>query len=124
MPRRKSEQSLYEVVFITRPDVATDRVSSLTERYSKLVTDAKGKVIKTEQWGLRTLAYTMNKHRKGYYTLLGCQMPGSVVTEMERQMKLSDDVIRFMTVKVEEISDKPSPVSRNDYEGDDDRQAA
>jgi small subunit ribosomal protein S6 len=101
----------YEFTTIIRPDVPTTTVDTLASKVADLVKKHKGKVVKTEQWGLRTLAYAINKHRKGYYTLHGLQLPdAAAVNELEYAMKLSDDVIRFLTVKVEEISKEPSAI--------------
>ncbi len=100
--------AFYEAVFIIRPDIATTQVDLVTEKVSELITKAGGKVIKTEQWGLRTLAYRIKKHKKGYYIMLGVDMPGTVVAEMEHHMKLSDDIIRYHTIAVEAMTDEPS----------------
>jgi small subunit ribosomal protein S6 len=103
--------AFYEFTTIIRPDVPTTTVDAISNKVADLVKKHKGKVVKTEQWGLRTLAYAMNKHRKGYYTLHGLQLnDGAAVTELEHAMKLSDDVIRFLTVKVDEISKEPSAI--------------
>lgn len=104
--------SFYELVYVLRPDVPTAHVDATTNKVTDLVKKAKGKVVKTEQWGLRTMAYPIRKHKKGYYTLMGLSMPGTGVSELEHQLKLADDVIRFMTVKVDEISKDPSPVMK------------
>lgn len=108
----------YELVFIVRPDVATDTVEKLTSRFTDLVKKQGGDVVKTENWGLRTLAYRINKHRKGYYVMLGTTMNGDAVREVERQLNLSDDVIRFLTVKVEEISKDPSIMMKHRKDDD------
>ncbi|MFN7162945.1 MAG: 30S ribosomal protein S6 [Pseudomonadota bacterium] len=103
--------AFYEFTTIIRPDVPTTTVDNLTTKVGDLVKKHKGKVVKTEQWGLRTLAYPIKKHRKGYYTLHGLQLTdAAAVTELEHAMKLSDDVIRFLTVKVDEISKEPSAI--------------
>ena len=108
----------YEIVFIVRPDVATDTVEKLTTRFSDLVGKQGGKVVNTENWGLRTLAYRINKHRKGYYVMLAVNMPGEAVTEVERQLNLSEDIIRFLTIKVDEVSTEPSVMTK--FRKDDD----
>lgn len=100
--------SLYEVVFIVRPDVATTQVDAITKRITDRIEAGEGRIVKSENWGLRSLAYSIKKHSKGYYTMLCCDMPGAVVAEIEHMMKLSDDVIRFLTIKVDAITDDPS----------------
>lgn len=103
--------AFYEFTTIIRPDVPTTTVDAITNKVGDLVKKHKGKVVKTEQWGLRTLAYPIKKHRKGYYTLHGLQLAdGAAVNDLEHAMKLSDDVIRFLTVKVDEISKEPSAI--------------
>lgn len=105
--------AFYEFTTVIRPDVPTTTVDAITNKVADMVKKHKGKVVKTEQWGLRTLAYPIMKHRKGYYTLHGLQLSsGEAVNELENMMKLSDDVIRFLTVKVDEISKDPSPVMK------------
>ena len=98
----------YETVFIARQELSAKQVEELTDTLSKVITDAKGKIHKTEQWGLRTLAYKINKSRKGYYVLIESDSPASAIIEMERQMRLSDDVMRYITIKEEELSTGPS----------------
>jgi small subunit ribosomal protein S6 len=103
--------AFYEFTTIIRPDVPTTTIDAIANKVADLVKKHKGKVVKTEQWGLRTMAYPIKKHRKGYYTLHGLQLTETAcVTELEHAMKLSEDVIRFMTVKVDEISKEPSAI--------------
>lgn len=104
--------SFYEIVFVVRPDVATEQVDALTKRFSEIVTKDKGKVVKTENWGLRTLAYRIKKHKKAYYVMLCTEMNGSLINEIERQMRLSEDIIRFSTIKVDAIEEGPSPMMK------------
>ncbi len=104
--------AFYELIYIVRPDVSTQQVDALTEKYSTMITENGGKVKSVEQWGLRTLAYKIRKHRKGYYTMLCVEMNGETVNQLEHSMKLSDDVIRFMTVKVDELDEGPSIMMR------------
>ncbi|PZP40037.1 MAG: 30S ribosomal protein S6 [Pseudomonas fluorescens] len=101
--------AFYELTYIIRPDVPTTQVETIAGKVSDLVKKHKGKLVKTEQWGLRTLAYPVSKHRKGYYTMMGLSLSGQeAVNDIEHQLKLADDVIRFMTIKVEDISKEPS----------------
>lgn len=101
--------AFYELTYIIRPDVPTTTVDTVAGKVADLVKKHKGKLIKAEQWGLRTLAYPIKKHRKGYYSMAGISVAGAeAINDIEYQLKLSDDVIRFMTVAVEDISKEPS----------------
>lgn len=104
--------SFYELTYVLRPDVPTAHVEATTAKVGDVVKKVKGKVVKTEQWGLRTMAYPIKKHKKGYYTLLGISMPGTGIGELENMLKLSEDIIRFMTVKVDDISKEPSAIMK------------
>lgn len=107
---------LYETVFIARQELSTAQVDSLTETFCKILTDAKGKVSKTENWGMRTFAYKIEKSRKGHYVLVESDVEAPALLEMERQMRLSDDVLRYMTIKLEKLSDGPSVMMESDKE--------
>lgn len=100
--------AFYELVYIVRPDVATNQVEAVAKKFADIVSDKGGKVIKTEQWGLKTLAYRVKKHRKGYYTMMCMEANGDIVNEVERNLRINDDVIRFLTISVDEISKEPS----------------
>ena len=104
--------ALYEHVFLTRQDAAPTQVDALTEQYKALLAANGGKVTKTEYWGLKSLTYRIKKNRKAQYTLFNIDAPSAAVQEMERQMSISEDVIRFMTVKVEAHEDGPSAQMR------------
>ena len=99
---------LYESVFIARQDISAPQVESLTEELSKLIEDQGAKVVKTEYWGLRSLAYKIRKNRKGHYVLYGIDGPSAAVQELERRMRLNEDVLRYLTVKVDAIEEGPS----------------
>jgi small subunit ribosomal protein S6 len=101
---------LYESTFIVRQDISAQEVDKITDSFSKIVSDYKGKVVKKEYWGLMNLAYKVKKSKKGHYVLLGLDTAPECVTELNRQYKLSEDVIRNLTVRVEEISAEPSPL--------------
>lgn len=103
----------YELVYIVRPDVATAQVDQITAKIVEQVKKQGGKVAKTEQWGLRNLAYKIKKHKKGYYTLLALDMPGAGVTPLEHQLKLMEDVIRFHTVALDVMDEKPSIIMKH-----------
>ena len=104
--------ALYEHVFLARQDLAQAQVDALAETATKIVTDGQGKVTKTETWGLRSLAYRIAKNRKAHYVMLEIDAPGPVVAELERQTQINEDVIRFMTVKIDEAEAGPSVMMR------------
>ena len=104
--------SLYELVFIIRQDVSSSDVDRITDDFIKIITNEGGSLVKNEYWGLRSLAYEIDNNKKGHYPLLGYEGTGAIVNELERKMKLSEDVIRFMTHNVETIESEPSPILR------------
>ncbi|MBD8892741.1 30S ribosomal protein S6 [Roseibium litorale] len=99
---------LYEHVFLARQDISTQQVEALVEQYKGLIEAEGGSVGKVENWGLRSLAYRVKKNRKAHYILMNINAPHPAVAEMERQMGLSEDILRFMTFKVEEHDEEPS----------------
>ena len=100
--------SLYEHVFICRQDISQQQVEGLTENLTAILSEHGGIVEKTEYWGLRSLAYRVKKNRKGHYSLLNITADHSAISEMERQMSLNDDILRFMTIRVDEHDTEPS----------------
>ena len=104
--------ALYENVFIARQDVPTTQVEALTTQFSELVTGLGGTVSKKEYWGLRSLTYRIKKNRKGHYTLLNIDAPPAAVKELERTMSINEDIIRYLTVRVEEHEEGPSAMMR------------
>ena len=104
--------ALYEHVFLARQDLAQAQVDALAEAATKIIEDNQGKVVKTETWGLRSLAYRIAKNRKAHYVMLEIDAPGAVVAELERQTQINEDVIRYMTVKVDEHETGPSVMMR------------
>lgn len=98
----------YEHIFIARQDAATTQVEQLAEEMKTIIETGGGKVTKVEHWGLRSLVYKINKNRKGHYVLFNIDSPWAPVAEMERQLKLNEDVIRQLTIKVEELEEGPS----------------
>jgi small subunit ribosomal protein S6 len=102
--------ALYEHIVVTRPDISPQQVDALVEDITKVVTEGKGKIGKTEYWGLRNLAYPIKKSRKAHYSLLNIDGPGDLIAEIERRHRINEDVLRFLTVKVDEFSAEPSPV--------------
>ena len=103
---------LYEHVFLARQDLAQAQVDALAEAATKIVTDGNGKVVKTEAWGLRGLAYRIQKNRKAHYVMLEIEAPAGVVAELERQTGINEDVIRYMTLRVDAHEAGPSAMMR------------
>src|SRR6185312_2976253 len=94
--------ALYEHVFMARQDVSTQQVDALVEQFKQIIEGAGGKIAKTESWGLKSLTYRIQKNRKAHFTLLNIDAPPAAVAEVERQERLSEDVIRFLTIRVDE----------------------
>jgi small subunit ribosomal protein S6 len=103
---------LYEHVFLARQDLAQAQVDTLAENATKIITDNGGSVVKTETWGLRGLAYRIAKNRKAHYVMLDLDAPPAAVAELERQTGLNEDVLRFMTIKVDAHEAGPSVMMR------------
>ncbi|EGI57007.1 ribosomal protein S6 [Sphingomonas sp. S17] len=99
-------------MFLARQDLAQAQVDALAEAATKIVEDNQGKVVKTETWGLRSLAYKIAKNRKAHYVMLEIDAPAGVVAELERQTQINEDVIRYMTVKVDGHEEGPSVMMR------------
>lgn len=104
---------IYETVFIARPDLSEKQVTTVTEKFSDIVKEQGGTILKTEYWGLRNLAYLVNKNRKGHYVLIESEAPAEAVIELERLLRLDEDIMRSMTLKLEEQSTEPSPLYKN-----------
>ena len=109
----------YESVFIARPDISAAQVEALTESLTAITTENGGSVTKNEYWGLKTLSYRIKKNRKGHYSMLNIDAPPAAIKELERNMLLNEDVLRFMTIRVEELEDTPSIMMRNKGARDD-----
>jgi len=99
---------LYEHIFLARQDVSAQQVEDLAKTYSELLEANGGSVKKTEFWGLKSLSYRIRKNRKAHYTLLNIEAPPAAIAEMERQMRISEDVLRFMTLRVDALEEGPS----------------
>ena len=104
--------ALYEHVFLARQDLAQAQVDALAELVTGIVTEKGGKVVKTETWGLRSIAYRIAKNRKAHYVLIEIDAPGDVVAEIERQLGINEDIIRFMTIRVDAHESGPSAMMR------------
>lgn len=109
---------LYETVFIARQDVSAKQVEDYAKSFAKIVNDNGGETKRTEPWGLRNLAYKIKKNKKGHYTLLHFDAPAAAITELERQMRLNEDVLRFMTVRIEKLPEGPSAILRQSDDED------
>jgi small subunit ribosomal protein S6 len=105
--------SFYESVFIVRQDISLNDIDKITEDFVKIVKDNKGTVVKTEYWALRTLAYKIGNNKKGHYIFLGLEATPSTIKEFERRMKLNENIIRFLTIKVKSISPEPSHILKS-----------
>ena len=99
---------LYEHVFVARQDISPAQVEALTDELQGIIREHGGDIKKAEYWGLRTLAYPIKKVRKGHYSLLNLDAPASAIHELERRHRINDDVMRYMTIKVDELDDEPS----------------
>jgi len=99
---------LYEHIFLARQDVTPQQVEAMIDQYKGVIEQNGGKVEKTEMWGVKSLAYRIKKNRKAHFTLFNLDAPANAVVEMERQMRINEDILRFMTIKVEELETEPS----------------
>lgn len=114
--------ALYEHVFLARQDLAQAQVDVLAATATEIIEKNGGKVVKTETWGLRSLAYKIAKNRKAHYVMLELDAPGAVVAELERQTQINEDIIRYMTIKVDAHEAGPSVMMRKSERRDrDDR---
>ncbi|HET7315932.1 MAG TPA: 30S ribosomal protein S6 [Sphingomicrobium sp.] len=112
---------LYEHVFLARQDLAQAQVDALAENATKILTDNGGKVVKTETWGLKSLAYKIAKNRKAHFVMLDVDAPAPAIAELERQTNINEDVIRYMTIRVDELEQGPSAMMRRERGGRGDR---
>jgi small subunit ribosomal protein S6 len=109
----------YENIFIARQDISSAQVEALAETFSQIVAQQGGQVAKREYWGLRNLTYRIKKNRKGHYVLFNLDAPPGAVSELERNMRINEDVLRYLTVRVEALEEGPSVVMQNRGRGDD-----
>jgi small subunit ribosomal protein S6 len=110
--RKHETMPQYEHVFLARQDLAQAQVDALAQQATQIIESNDGKVTKTENWGLRSLAYKIAKNRKAHYVMLNIDAPAGVVAELERQTAINEDIIRYMTVKVDELEAGPSVMMR------------
>ncbi|RYE11402.1 MAG: 30S ribosomal protein S6 [Hyphomicrobiales bacterium] len=112
--------ALYEHIYLARQDVSPQQVEELTNALTEVLVAGGGKVTKNEYWGLKSLSYRIKKNRKAHYSLLNIDAPAPAVAEMERQMRINEDILRFMTVRVDELEEGPSAMLQK-RDRDDDR---
>jgi small subunit ribosomal protein S6 len=103
---------LYEHVYLARQDLSAQQVEELTNQFAGVIAQMGGKVTKNEYWGLKSLTYRINKNRKAHMTLLNVDAPAAALSEIERQERLSEDVLRYLTIRVEELEEGPSAMMR------------
>jgi small subunit ribosomal protein S6 len=103
---------LYESVFIARQDLTPAQVETLSGTVAELITKEGGKVTKTEQWGLKTLAYRIKKNKKGHYVLMNIDSPAAAIAEMERTIRINEDVLRYLTIRMDQLEEEPSVMLR------------
>ena len=120
-PKERRNMPLYEHVFLARQDLAQAQVDALAENATKIISDNGGKVAKTETWGLKSLAYRIAKNRKAHYVMLDVDAPPAAVAELERQSNINEDIIRFMTIRVDELESGPSVMMRRERSSRGDR---
>jgi small subunit ribosomal protein S6 len=108
----------YEHVYLARQDLAPAQVEALTEAFTKIVADTGGEVKSTEYWGLRNIAYRIQKNRKAHYVLLNIDGPAAAIQELERQVALNEDVIRYQTIRVEALETGPSAMMKKSDRGE------
>ena len=99
---------LYEHIYLARQDVSPQQVEEMTNNLTEVLTQGGGKVTKNEYWGLKSLSYRIKKNRKAHYSLLNIDAPAPAVAEMERQMRINEDILRFMTIRVDALETEPS----------------
>ena len=113
---------LYEHVFLARQDLGTQQVDELTAQFKGIIEQLGGSVAKTEYWGVKTLSYRLQKNRKAHFTPFNIDAPPAAIAEIERQQRLSEDVLRYITIRVDELEEGPSAmmrkVDRDDRHGD------
>ena len=119
---QRGKMATYEHVYLARQDVTAQQVESMTGQFKSIIEGLGGSVGKVEYWGVKSLAYRIRKNRKAHFSLLNLDAPHAAITEMERQMGLNEDVLRFMTLRVDALEEGPSAMMRKRDDGDrDDR---
>jgi small subunit ribosomal protein S6 len=111
--------ALYEHIYLARQDISAQQVETLTAQFTAIIESFGGKVEKVEYWGVKSLAYRIKKNRKAHFSLLNIDAPAAALTEMERQMGINEDILRFITIRVEALEQGQSAMMRK--RDDDDR---
>jgi small subunit ribosomal protein S6 len=119
-PEGRRFMALYEHIYLARQDVSPQQVEEMTNNMTAVLVAGGGKVTKNEYWGLKSLSYRIKKNRKAHYSLLNIDAPAPAVAEMERQMRINEDILRFLTVRVDELEEGPSAMLQK-RDRDDDR---
>ena len=104
---------LYENIFIARQDISGAQVDALADSFTQLIGEQGGEIKKREYWGLRNLSYRMKKNRKGHYVLFNIDAPAPAIAELERTMRINEDVLRYLTLRVEQLEEGPSPIMQS-----------
>jgi small subunit ribosomal protein S6 len=112
---------LYEHVFLSRQDVSAQQVEDLTNQFKGVIEQLGGKVTKLEQWGVKSLSYRLRKNRKAHFTFMNVDAPAAALNEVERQQRLNEDVLRYLTIKVEAHEEGPSAMLRKQDRDRDER---
>ncbi len=110
--------ALYEHVYLARQDVTAQQVEALTEQLKGIIETGGGKIAKIEYWGVKSLAYRIKKNRKAHFTLMNIDAPSAAVAEMERQMSINENVLRVLTIRVEQHEEGQSAMLRKREDGD------
>jgi small subunit ribosomal protein S6 len=110
--------AFYENVFIARQDISTAQVEAMVAQFSEIITSQGGTVGKTEQWGLRNLTYRIKKNKKGHYVLMNITASGTAIAELERNMRIHEDILRYLTVRVEKLEEGQSAMLLNKDRGE------
>lgn len=110
--------ALYENVFIARQDISAAQVDALADAFTALIAEQGGQVTKREYWGLRNISYRIKKNRKGHYVLFNIDAPAAAVSELERNMRINEDVLRYLTIRVDELEEGPSMIMQSRGRGD------
>ena len=110
--------ALYEHIFLARQDISAAQVDNLVEQFKGILSENGGTVAKVENWGLRTTTYRIKKNRKAHFVLMNVDAPSSALNEMERQMRINDDILRYITIRVEAHDEEPSAMMRKNDRDD------
>ena len=113
--------AFYEHVFLARQDMSTQQVEELVEQFKGVISEAGGTVGKVENWGLKSLQFRINKNRKAHFTLMNIEANGDAVHELERQQRIHEDILRYMTVRVDELEEGPSAMMKRNERNDRER---